>query len=433
MYPMNWLPILVFFIGLYLLIVGYIKNNRLWEDHITFYGPILAVKSARVGFFDRFIPYTRFLRIYGSAGVAMVVIISVLISLLIVLSVQFTLILRPEPTGIYEPQNILLLPGINEFVPFTFAVWFAFVVTLIIHEFGHGILCRVEHIRVKSIGVLFAVIPIGAFVEPDEEDVECTRGIAKARMFGAGITNNLVFGFASFAVMLLLIGMIVPTNVPVIQGVYQGYPADIAGIPQNSIILQINGIDVHTREDVAAVLGQTRPGDAVTLVIEHEGVIESHTLGLAEWPEELGVQDSGFVGIYYFDAAAGKEILQSLGSPLGLLRMITVPFDSSLEGQYLRVIAFEGPSSAYYTVPFSQFWGLVHVLFWCAWININVGIFNAIPMVPLDGGYIMQEGVTRFFEGRNRPELAKYVVGAVSWIMLVMIVSLIALPYLLNI
>jgi membrane-associated protease RseP (regulator of RpoE activity) len=430
---MNWLPILIFLVALYLLIAGYIRNNRIWEDHITFYGPILAVKSSKVGFFDRFIPYSRFFRLYGTAGVLMVVIISVLISLLIVLSVQFTLIVQPEPTGIYEPQNILLLPGINEFVPFTFAVWFAFVVTLIIHEFGHGILCRVEHIRVKSIGVLFAVVPIGAFVEPDEEDVEETKGMAKARMFGAGITNNLVFGFASVAVMLLLIGLIVPTAVPVIHGVYEGYPADTAGIPQNSVILQINGIDVHTREDVSAVLGDTRPADTVTIVTEHEGVTQSYDLELAEWPEELGSGDSGFIGIYYFDAAAGKELLQSLGSPLGLLRMISVPFDTSIEGQYLRVIAYETPAAAYYSVPFPQFWGLVHIFFWCAWININVGIFNAIPMVPLDGGYIMQEGVTRFFERRNVGNLAKYVVGMVSSIMLVMIVALIALPYLLNI
>ena len=51
-----------------------------------------------------------------------------------------------------------LIPGLNEFVPSTFAVWFAFILTLVIHEFGHAILCRVEQIKVKAMGVLFFVI-----------------------------------------------------------------------------------------------------------------------------------------------------------------------------------------------------------------------------------------------------------------------------------
>ena len=56
---------------------------------------------------------------------------------------------------------------------------------------------------------------------------------------------------------------------------------------------------------------------------------------------------------------------------------------------------------AYYQAPFAGFWGLIHLLFWCAWININVGIFNAIPMVPLDGGYIFKEGVDRLLDRRG--------------------------------
>jgi membrane-associated protease RseP (regulator of RpoE activity) len=107
-----------------------------------------------------------------------------------------------------------------------------------------------------------------------------------------------------------------------------------------------------------------------------------------------------------------------------------VPFDMSLEGQYLKVLAFDTIETSYYTVPFPFFWDILHLLFWSSWININVGIFNAIPMVPLDGGYIMQEGVTRFFERRKMVNIAKYIVGGISWLMLFMIISIILLPYL---
>ncbi|NYT06106.1 MAG: PDZ domain-containing protein [Methanomicrobiales archaeon] len=429
---MNWLVLLFLLIGAFLLISEYIRRNEIWKDRVAFYGPILALKSARVGFFDFFQRYTSFFRVYGSIGVVAVVAISLLISLLLILSVRFTLIFQPEPTGIYEPQNILLLPGINEFVPSTFAVWFAFLLTIGIHELGHGILCRIERIRVRSVGALIAVIPIGFFVEPDEEELENLRGWPRLRMFGAGITNNLVIGFACFAIMILLAGMLAPTAAPVIHGVYQGYPADIAGIPQNSFILGVNGTAVASREDVTALLNRTAPGDTVDLLLLSGTAESSYAVTLAAWPEELGNHTSGFMGIYYFDAATGKQVIEGLGSPLGLLRMISIPFDTSLEGKYLRVLAFDSAETGYFTAPFPLFWEIVHLLFWSAWININVGMFNAIPMIPLDGGYIMQEGITRTFERRGIGHLAKYVVAAISWLMLVMLIALIALPYLLH-
>ncbi|OPX70668.1 MAG: Peptidase family M50 [Methanoregulaceae archaeon PtaB.Bin056] len=74
----------------------------------------------------------------------------------------------------------------------------------------------------------------------------------------------------------------------------------------------------------------------------------------------------------------------------------------------------------------------MHLLFWCAWININVGIFNAIPMVPLDGGYILKEGVERLFERKGLSKYALPVVSFISSLMLVMLISIIFLPYFLH-
>jgi membrane-associated protease RseP (regulator of RpoE activity) len=75
---------------------------------------------------------------------------------------------------------------------------------------------------------------------------------------------------------------------------------------------------------------------------------------------------------------------------------------------------------------------MIHLLFWCGWINLNIGIFNAIPMVPLDGGYIFKEGVDRLLDRRGLLKYSGYVSGAVSSLMLVVLVSLILLPYILH-
>ncbi len=401
-------------------------------DNIMFYGPIMAIKTTKTSFLDFFKRFSGPLRIYASAGVVAVVIVSVLMALLLLLSVRFTLLLQPEPTGIYKPQNILLIPGVNEYVPSTFAVWFAFVLTIAIHEFGHGILCRIENIRVNGIGALIAVIPIGFFVEPDEAELEKSPRKAKVRMYGAGITNNLVVGLSCFVLMVFVAQMAVPTGDPVIAGVYQDYPAAIAGVPPNSVIKELNGVPVADRNQISTMLNSTVPGDRVVLTVRQGDVLASYPLVLSAWPESMGERHNGFMGVTYYDAQAFSAGLPSFLSPLGFVQFLAVPFDTSTGGKYFRILAFESPDQVYYTAPFAGFWSVVHLLFWCGWININVGIFNAIPMVPLDGGYIFREGLTGMLEKRKLTRYAPGIAAAISALMMTLLVSIILLPYLLH-
>jgi len=430
---MNWILAAAVLVGIYIAIAWYIHSRGLWSDRITFYGPVMAIRTSRVSVLDRFRRYAGFFRAYGTVGIGVVVIVSVLITVMLIVSVGATLIMQPEPTGIYEPRNILLIPGINQFIPSTAAVWLAFVLTIAIHELGHGILCRVEGFRVKAMGVLMAVIPIGFFVEPDEDEVEAARTLPRIRMYGAGITNNVVAGGVCLVLLLLLLGMAIPLPVPFIAGVYEGSPAAQAGVPPDSLILEVNGISVETRDEVTAIMSTTVPGDQVSLLLQTDGETESATVTLGHWPESITDHpDSGFMGIYYYDAPMVKETFGQLATPLGLLQLLILPFDTSIGGQLLGVIAFDSDALVAWAEPFAGYWGIVHLLFWCGWISTNVGIFNALPMVPLDGGLILREGVTRLLERSGLARYAPHVVGSISWLVLFMLVSLIALPYLLR-
>lgn len=430
---MDWIFPIVFLITAYTMIAYYIHSRKIWEDHITFYGPIMALKTNRIGFFDKFTTFRGFFRVYGSAGVIAVVIVSVFITFMLFVSVRYTLLVQPEPTGIYKPQNILLLPGINEYVPSTLAVWLAFIITIGVHEFGHAILCRVENIKVKTMGALVAVIPIGFFVEPDEEELESTKGMAKIRMFGAGITNNLVVGFSCFVLLILAMGLVIPVTQPIIHGVYKDYPAESAGILPGSIVTAINGIPVSSRAEVTTILNGTKPGDILILTAEHDKNAKDYPLTLSLWPPEMPDRTSGFMGVEYYDGTAVMAVVHGLLSPIGFFQFLIIPFANDTGVQFLRILAFETPDTTYYSVPFAGFWGVIHFLFWCAWINLNVGIFNAIPMIPLDGGYIFKEGVERLLDRRGLIKYSGYVSTAISYLMLIVLVSLIALPYLLHI
>ena len=89
----------------------------------------------------------------------------------------------------------LILPGPvsqpNADVPgvflFPWWIWVIGIAAVIIpHEFMHGIMCRLEGIRIKSVGwILLFVIP-GAFVEPDEKQLQKAKRSTKLKVYAAG-------------------------------------------------------------------------------------------------------------------------------------------------------------------------------------------------------------------------------------------------------
>jgi len=432
---MDWIFLIIVLVAVYALAAYYIHRNKLWPEYITFYGPLMAIKTEKVGFFDRSIRFTTFLRVYGTLGVAMVVIVSAFMTLMLFFSIQHIVVQRPPLTAANELKNVLAIPGVNDFIPFTFAVWFGLLATMVVHEFGHAILCRVEAIRVKSMGVLMAVIPIGAFVEPDEQDQENTKGLAKMRMFGAGITNNIVLGIICFTLVVVLLGYAVPVSTPLIHGVYVNSSADAAGVSPNSVIREVNGIPVTSRDEVAAILNTTKPGDTITLLADTGGISSVHTLKLAAWPEGMGSHTSGFMGVTYYDAPSIKEQFRLFSEPVGLVIFMAIPIytitDPASWSQF-SLLTIDSAESVMWLVPFPCFWKVIQLLFWCGWFNLVVGTFNALPLVPLDGGYIMREGVERILDKRGLVKYASLVSNAVSYVMLSVLLAVVLLPLALN-
>jgi membrane-associated protease RseP (regulator of RpoE activity) len=432
---MDWILPIVLLVTLYALAAYYVYTYKLWPNHITFYGPFMAIKTEKVGFFDRSIRFSSFLRIYGTLGVAMVVIVSALMTIMLFFSIRHIVVQQPPLTVANELKNVLAIPGVNDFIPFTVAVWLGLLATMVVHEFGHAILCRVEGIRVKSMGVLMAVIPIGAFVEPDEEDQEKTKGLAKMRMFGAGITNNILLGLACFALVVFLLGFAVPVPTPLIHGVYVDSPADSAGIAPNSIIKEVNGIPVSSRDEVATLLNTTKPGDSVTLLTEAKGATSEHTLTLGAWPAEMSDRTSGFMGVTYYDAPLVKEQFRLFSEPIGLIILLAIPIYTIMDPvswSQFSLLTIDSVEAVMWQVPFPQYWIVIQFLFWCGWFNLVVGTFNALPLVPLDGGYILREGVDRIMDRRGLLKYSGYISNAVSYLMLAVLIAVVVLPLVLN-
>ena len=161
-----------------------------------------------------------------------------------------------------------IIPGIT--IPF-FAGVVSLVVLLIVHEFSHGILARIAKVRIKSIGViLFGIIPMGAFVEPDEGSIRKLRARDQDRISVAGISANMLVSLLFFAITLLLLYLVLPnigTGGVLVTSVVKNASA-YGVIAPNTTILMWNGRTIRNEYDLAAAESEYVAGNYVNVATD---------------------------------------------------------------------------------------------------------------------------------------------------------------------
>ena len=185
----------------------WLQSRGLIPDSINVTGPTTTIHTKRGReFLDRLSAPKRIWRSIANLGVGGTLVIMIGAFVTFLLQAVAVVANPPEPTGVNTPQNVLVIPGVNDFLPLTVAseIVFGLLVGLVVHEGAHGLLCRVENIEIDSMGVvLLTLLPMGAFVEPDEKSAaEANRG-SKTRMYAAGVTANIAVTAVTF---LLLFG-----------------------------------------------------------------------------------------------------------------------------------------------------------------------------------------------------------------------------------
>ena len=158
-------------------------------------------------------------------------------------------------TGIITtPQLALVLPSLTStgyvgpgliLIPFWF--WIIIIAAILIpHELAHGIIARAEKVKLKSVGLILLAIFPGAFVEPDEKQLQKKKLWPQLRIFAAGSAANfLVAGI----VLILLTSVIWPgiTSPGLeIANITENSPAYNAGMRKGMIINEINNVEVSS-------------------------------------------------------------------------------------------------------------------------------------------------------------------------------------------
>jgi len=395
------------------------------QRRVEFKFPLLTLRTKRFsGVFDKLGSY-RASRYASWVALFLVPAVAAIGLYLFVFSL-YALLSNPavgEITRQLGPGSILLLPGINPIVPIFYG-WLAIVVAIAIHEGAHGVVARNAGFKVKSSGLLFfLIIPIGAFVDVDEEQIKKAKPRASLRVMAAGVGANIVVA----AVCLIGVLIIMGTLAPVVDGVYissvsDGLPAQIAGLMPEDVLVSIDGVRINSTTDLSNLLGNRTAGDLVSVTVARG----------EKWREEystfVNLTTSGnrtVMGVGVGDLAIADRLRNYQTVSLERLSMYLAP-PTLASG----LVPFSDSLAGFYSSSLGAQWQIyANVLYWLWFVNVNLAVFNALPLYPLDGGRIFNITLKGLL-GRKLSDKAISIATYTMTIILVIILALvITLPF----
>lgn len=383
-----------------------------------------------LSFFDK-IAKTRAARIYSEFSTFLMPLITVLAIVLFFIGLTSMLSNSAAREGVRDigPQANLLIPGLNPLLPWTYG-WIALVITIVIHEAGHGIVARVYNAKVESTGlVLFLIFPIGAFVNIQREELEKTSLRHKCSILTAGPLNNMILAAASLIALYFVVSTLNPLpgldeSPRVLVGeVRHGSLAEQLGITQRSIIQSIDGQEIKKLNDVGEVLRASEGDDIEVIWKDARGNVLA----------ESGRNENGLLGVTIIGMGSPSDALNNYKraflDPRGYLLLLTPP---TLQGPFPAPYS-DSMASKYGSNLFGSYFPVIsNLLFWLWFINFNVGIFNALPIGPFDGGQLYGSLIENKLRSMGKKLNPSTVNSAITLIFIAIVIMLIAGPYLLR-
>ncbi|MGB0699825.1 MAG: site-2 protease family protein [Candidatus Poseidoniaceae archaeon] len=429
----DWSFILLLILSWYILLRIWENNGTLdrWNSSRVF-GVILMVRSKRgLKLLDKTVKPRGFWRFYGEISLWVCMFSMIMVGLLMVIAF-ITALLTPPQSPPPSASELVAIPGLNPVIPLGWGA-VAFIVALVIHEFGHGLQARAHGMRIRAFGLLqLGPLPLGAFAEPQYEELTNAPSKERMRMFAAGPATNIFAAIVCLMFLGGLAGQFVATDDGVhVRGIVQEEGAYNAGLEPWDTIQSIDNQTVSNVDDFYDIMTAYSANDTIAITVMHQdGDVETLNATLSDkydyylelgWSKsnlaDLGVeQGDAFLGVEGLSGGTagidrlagplsprwdGNLLQKSVMVPFHTLSMMIVPFE--LQGVAMH--PFEESLLEADDNPFAQTLGtngllfLVNLFFWLLWVNILLGFTNLIPMVPFDGGHMFKDMLRGILNG----------------------------------
>lgn len=291
----------------------------------------------------------------------------------------------------------LLILGIIIFIHELGHFLFAKLFKVYVYEFSLGMGPRLFKYKPKGDETEYSLrlFPIGGYVKIAGEDDSDDDTIPKNRQLSSkswrqrfvvtvtGSIFNMILALIIIFVLALSLGSV--STKPIIGKAVEGYPAYAAGITSGDLVLSVNGANTASYDELILQLYKDKD-HKVDLEIEKKdgSIVTYHLTAKAE------------KGYYVYGVTASVDrdygIIHSLSYTgtkfIALIHTMGISLMSLITGD-IAVDQFSGPVGVYDMVDNQVAAGFGNVAYFIAYLSINIGFINLLPIPALDGGRIL--------------------------------------------
>jgi membrane-associated protease RseP (regulator of RpoE activity) len=402
-----------------------IEEEEAGKGRLEFHFPILTLRTRIfTKVFDKLGSF-RFSRLISWVALVVVPVVA-LFGLCMICSSLLALLWTPAAREIGRelgPGAYTLFPGINPYLPILYG-WVAFFGSIAVHEVAHGVVARSLGLKVKSSGLLFFLfIPIGAFVDVDEKQIAEAKSRNSLRIMAAGVGANVAVALVCLLGVLLIVGGLTPIIAGAyIYGVEDGMPADEAGLFAGDVLVLVNNVEISSLEDLKAILEDKNPGDVLEVIVARGEMWSdrfSTSVNLTEF------EGRAYLGVSLVDIINQEQLrsYQTLTPESFFIYLIPPAWVPSL-------VPFSDVLAPFYTHVLGEQWHIwANVFFWLWFFNVNIGIFNAIPIYPFDGGRIFNISLKSILGRRMGEKIVSRITYSVTFALICVLLMIAVIPF----
>lgn len=223
----------------------------------------------------------------------------------------------------------------------------------------------------------------------------------------AGPMNNFILAIIVFALVGILQGA-VPTNSNQVTVISNSVAAK-AGLKTNDRIVSVSGQKTNSWSDLQDTISK-RPNQKTKVIVKRDG--KSHSYELIPKSVKGNEGRIGQIGIESaLTSNLGARIMYGFTETWKLTAMIFTLLGHMIT-HGVSVNDFGGPVAIYAQTSAAAKLGFTSVLTMLAYLSLNLGIVNLIPIPALDGGKIL----LNFIEGIRRKPMKPETEGIITLI-----------------
>ncbi|MDU7501198.1 MAG: RIP metalloprotease RseP, partial [Finegoldia magna] len=317
-----------------------------------------------------------------------------------------------------------------------------FLLVILIHEFGHFIVAKMNGVSVlefsvgmgpklfqkESNGTLYSLrlLPVGGYCQLEGEDEENDSPnslnnqspFVRLKVILAGAIMNFILAF-----ILLILLMSVSRVSTEISGVLEDSPAYSSGIQTGDKIVSINGKNIDDGEELLKNIKESQGDLDIGVIRDSRSKNIKVTPRLENNVRKIGVNFQEEYNIKNFSIIKGFK--KGVITFLNLTGMLYKFLGMLITGQ-LGLGGVSGPVGVVKEIGNAAKTGVANLIFLLAYININLGVFNLLPIPALDGGRAIFILIEMIFGKKISQEKEGYIhmVGLILLLALIAVVTI---------